>query len=86
MFESWYTSAPGMHGILVRSSDDFLSSNGISSNRTQELVRLTLGEPGMSFFQPPGNYEIVKRDEERTECVNLQKALKSLSPATPPPQ
>jgi len=40
----------------------------------------------MSFFQPPGNYEIVKRDEERTECVNLQKVLKSLSPATPPPQ
>jgi hypothetical protein len=58
----------------------------MSSERTKELVKMTIGEPGLSFFQPPGNYEIVKHDEERTECVNLEKMLKSLPPATPPAQ
>jgi hypothetical protein len=84
--EIWLTSAPGMRGIKVRSSTEILGSNSISSKITEELVKLTLGEPGMSFFQPPGNYEIVKKEEERTECVNLQKMLKSLPPATPPAQ
>lgn len=85
VYELWYTSAPGMHGITVRSSTESTSSTH-SNVMTKELIKLTLGEPGMSFFQPPGNYEIVKTKEVGRACPSLQKLLQGAPPATPPAQ
>jgi hypothetical protein len=78
IMEFWLTSAPGIRGIPVLN----ITESPGRSKTTEELVKLTLGEPAMSFFQPPGGYEIVKGEEVRTECVNLQK----LPPVPPPAQ
>lgn len=75
--ELWFTSAPGMRGILALSSDGFSKSRMV-----RELLSVTVGEPGMSFFQPPQDYEIVKTEEIDRRCPSVTRpAQNAAAPA-----
>ena len=62
--ETWFSTTPGLSGILVRQINDDAQMGKI----TREMVKFTPGDPDPSVFQPPADYEVVTqetRDELR---------------------
>lgn len=56
--ETWFSTTPGLNGILVRQVND----DAQMGRTTREMVKFTQGEPDASVFQPPQDYEVVTQE------------------------
>jgi len=56
--EHWFSTSPGLTGILVR----HVSDDPEAGKSTREMVKFTQGEPDASLFQAPQDYEVVTQE------------------------
>ena len=56
--ETWFSTTPGLNGILVRQVNDDAQMGKI----TREMVKFTPGDPDPASFQPPADYEVVTQE------------------------
>jgi hypothetical protein len=63
--ESW--SAPSLMGLTLRSVTD----DPRNGKTTREVVRLDLGEPEQTIFQPPSDYKVQTMEMHQVPCEQL---------------